>query len=44
MKKSSKAGRAAEFRDASLPEYGFGSRGIEPSWQLLNNGKKGIKL
>jgi hypothetical protein len=31
-----------EFRDASLPGYELGSRGIELSWQLQNNGKKGI--
>jgi hypothetical protein len=34
----------AEFRDASLPGYEAGSRGIELSWQLQNNGKKGIRL
>jgi hypothetical protein len=33
-----------EFRDASLPEYGLGTRGTELSWQLQNNGKKGIRL
>jgi hypothetical protein len=33
-----------EFRDASLPGYELGSRGIEFSWQLQNNGKKGIRL
>jgi hypothetical protein len=33
-----------EFRDASLPGYEPGSRGIELSWQLQNNGKKGITL
>jgi hypothetical protein len=34
---------SAEFRDASLPEYELGSRGMELSWQLQNNGKKGIR-
>jgi hypothetical protein len=34
----------SEFRDASLPGYELGSREIESSWQLQNNGKKGIKL
>jgi hypothetical protein len=34
----------AEFRDASLPGYELGSRGIELSWQLQNNGKKGTGL
>jgi hypothetical protein len=33
-----------EFRDASLPGYEFGSRGIELSWQLQNNGKKWSRL
>jgi hypothetical protein len=33
-----------EFRDASLPGYELGSRGIELSWKLQNNGKKGSKL
>jgi hypothetical protein len=33
-----------EFRDASLPGYELGSRGIELSWQLQNNGKKRIEL
>jgi hypothetical protein len=33
-----------EFRDASLQGYELGSRGIELSWQLQNNGKKGIRL
>jgi hypothetical protein len=32
--------RRIEFRDASLPGYELGSRGIELSWQLQNNGKK----
>jgi hypothetical protein len=32
------------FRDASLPEYELGSKGIEFSWQLQNSGKKGIRL
>jgi hypothetical protein len=31
-----------EFRDASLPGYELGSRGIELSWQLQNNGKEEI--
>jgi hypothetical protein len=30
-----------EFRDASLPGY---EHGIEFTWQLQNNGKKGTKL
>jgi hypothetical protein len=33
-----------EFRDVSLPGYELGGRGIELSWQLQNNGKKGIRL
>jgi hypothetical protein len=32
-----------ELRDASLPGDEFGSRGIELSWQLQINGKKGIR-
>jgi hypothetical protein len=28
----------------SQPENDLGSRGIELSWQLQNNGKKGIRL
>jgi hypothetical protein len=28
------------FRDVSLPGYELGSKGIEFSWQLQNNGKK----
>jgi hypothetical protein len=32
------------FRDVSLPGYELGSRGIELSWQLQNNGKKGVRL
>jgi hypothetical protein len=36
--------RRVEFRDASLPGYELGNRGIELSWQLQNNGKKGIRL
>jgi hypothetical protein len=31
------------FLDASLPGYELGSRGIELSWQMQNNGKKGIR-
>jgi hypothetical protein len=30
--------------ESSLPGYEFESRGIELSWQLQNNGKKGIRL
>jgi hypothetical protein len=33
-----------EFRDVSLPGYELGSRGIELSWQLQKNGKKGIRM
>jgi hypothetical protein len=33
-----------EFRGANLPEYELGCRRIELSWQLQNNGKKGIRL
>jgi hypothetical protein len=32
------------LRDASLPGYDFGNRGIELSWQFQNNGKKVIRL
>jgi hypothetical protein len=32
-----------ELRDANLPGYELGSRGIELSRQLQNNGKKGIR-
>jgi hypothetical protein len=32
-----------EFRDASLPGYELRSRGNQLSWQLQNNGKKGIR-
>jgi hypothetical protein len=42
-KKSSGENRV-EFRDTSLPGYELGSRGIELSWQLRNDGKKGIRL
>jgi hypothetical protein len=35
--------KLVEFRDASLPGYELGSRGIELSRQLQNNGKKGIR-
>jgi hypothetical protein len=44
IKKSSVEKNWVEFRDASLPRYKLGSRGIELSWQLQNNGKKGIRL
>jgi hypothetical protein len=27
-----------------MPEYELGKRGIELSWQLQKNGKKGIRL
>jgi hypothetical protein len=33
-----------EIRDASLPGFELGSRGIELRWQLQNNGKKGMRL
>jgi hypothetical protein len=33
-----------EFRDTSLSGYELGSKGIELSWQLQNNGKKEIVL
>jgi hypothetical protein len=33
-----------EIWDASLPGYELGSGGIKLSWQLHNNGKKGIRL
>jgi hypothetical protein len=36
--------KSVEYRDASLPGYDLGSRGIELSWQLQNNGKEGIRL
>jgi hypothetical protein len=32
-----------QFQDASLPGYELGSKGIELSWQLQNNGKNGIR-
>jgi hypothetical protein len=41
IKKSSVEKTRAEFRDASLPGYELG---IELSWQLQNNDKKGIRL
>jgi hypothetical protein len=44
MKKSSFKKNLIEFRDASLPGYEHGSREIELSWQLQNNGKKGNRL
>jgi hypothetical protein len=31
---------SVELRDASLPQYELGSRGIELSRQLYNNGKE----
>jgi hypothetical protein len=43
IKKSSVEKRGAEFRDASLPGYELGSRGIELSWQLQKNDKKEIR-
>jgi hypothetical protein len=43
IKKSSIEKNRVEFRDASLPGYELGSRGIPLSWQLQNNGKKGIR-
>jgi hypothetical protein len=33
-----------EFQDGSLTGYELGSREIELSWQLQDNGKKGIRL
>jgi hypothetical protein len=33
-----------ELRDASLPGYELGGRGIELSWQLQTNGKKEIRV
>jgi hypothetical protein len=44
IKKGSVEKSRVEFRDASLPGYELGSRGIEVSWQLQNNGKKEIRL
>jgi hypothetical protein len=44
IKKNSVEKRWVEFRDASLPGYELGSRGIELSWELQNNGKKEIRL
>jgi hypothetical protein len=38
---ASKQRSRVEFRDASLPRYELG---IELSWQLQNNGKKGIRM
>jgi hypothetical protein len=43
IKKSSVEKIGVEFRDASLPGYELGNKGIELSWQLQNNGKKGIR-
>jgi hypothetical protein len=42
IKKSSVDKSRVEFRDASLPGYELGSKGFELSWQLQNNGKKGL--
>jgi hypothetical protein len=39
IKKCSVEKNRVEFRDASLPGYELGSRGIELSWQLQNKGK-----
>jgi hypothetical protein len=44
IQKGSVEKNRVEFRDASPPGYELGSRGIELSWQLQNNGKKGIRL
>jgi hypothetical protein len=33
-----------EFRNANLPGYELGSRGIELSWQMQNIGTKVIRL
>jgi hypothetical protein len=44
LQKSAVEKNRVEFRDASLPGYELGSRGIELSWQLQKNGKKGIRL
>jgi hypothetical protein len=41
IKKISVEESRVELRDASLPGYELG---IELSWQLQNNGKKGIRL
>jgi hypothetical protein len=43
IKKSTVEKNRFEFRDASLPGYELGSREIELSWQLHNNGKKGVR-
>jgi hypothetical protein len=43
VENSSRLEWRVEFRDASLPGYELGSRGIELSWQLQNIGKKGIR-
>jgi hypothetical protein len=47
IRKSAVEKNIVEFRDASMPGYELGSRGIESclrNWQLQNNGKKGIRL
>jgi hypothetical protein len=44
IKKNSLEKNWVDFQDTSLPGYELGSRGIELSWQLQNNGKKGISL
>jgi hypothetical protein len=43
IKKSSVEKNGVQFGDASLPEYELGSRGIEFSWHLQNEGKKGCE-
>jgi hypothetical protein len=43
-KKSSIEINSVEFRDASLSGYEVGNIGIELSWQLQNNVKKGIRV
>jgi hypothetical protein len=44
IKKISVEREVVELREASLPGYELGNRGIELSWQLQNNGKNGIRL
>jgi hypothetical protein len=43
IKKCSVEKNRVEFRDASLPGYELGNRGIALNWQLQNKGKKGIR-
>jgi hypothetical protein len=44
IKKISVEMKRVELRDACLPGYDLGSRGIELGWRLQDNGKKGIRL